>query len=551
MVGPGEVESLTGGALKAGRWWYGFSSVDEHGGESGLSLIQPIALPDGTNEGKVRFRSIRNHSAASSIRVYRGRSPLQLRLVGDIPASASDFVDDGARWSVIPAPDPAFHEARFYWRQELVPETGIDAVSERTIQAAGLASDANNYAGRVIRILSGRGAGQENRIEFSGAGNLTVAVPWAVSPDSTSTFAISEATWHPGGSSRGGVAHIELPNRPGATVQLSGVSANAAGDESDISLAPLTRVRLVGDTTASEDTDVPGVPTFALWAAERGRLRLSNLGVASLANTRSIHSGTLRAHFVDELHPEFIQLISDCDESQEVLELDEASWLNAGARIVLDGEIVQIVEVRADNLVEVRRGTLESVPCSHSSGTRAFRLLEETLAFALSGDMFGSPAAANFVAEWPFHSRLLAASEFYLSNKFGDGPPARCSYTALLEGGLRFPEGETVSVQYSGVLAKTACMAPPVSIPIDRSVQAVEAVLATPPGGGDVQLSVKAGEREIAGVRIRNGSTRGEITIAEGFPKLLSEDLVTVEIRTVPTGTGSWPGNDLTVMIRL
>lgn len=53
----------------------------------------------------------------------------------------------------------------------------------------------NGERGRIVEIIHGTGKDQERLIVLNTATVLTIADPWAVEPDGTSTFIIKEATW--------------------------------------------------------------------------------------------------------------------------------------------------------------------------------------------------------------------------------------------------------------------------------------------------------------------------------------------------------------------
>ncbi len=232
--------------------------------------------------------------------MYRGRDPQRLRRIAEIPILAGGFEDTGLPSSLLAPPDPAYFETRFLWRREIFSECPVNGVSGKTILASELQAEEGSLRGMVVRIAGGAGEGQELFIESNAPGVVETSESWGISPDVTSRIVICEPYWREGATAQGGEAVIELENRPGATVHVIGVSVNAAGEESDRGLAPFSRIRLNGDTSQAPDFDVPPAPGFAIVASDNGRMTLCNLGVPSLENTRSVHSGTLRAHFVEE-----------------------------------------------------------------------------------------------------------------------------------------------------------------------------------------------------------------------------------------------------------
>jgi len=61
-------------------------------------------------------------------------------------------------------PDSNYDHANFYWRLELQPEVKADIQSATTIGNSSLTMVVNEYAGAVVRIAKGTGAGQERTI---------------------------------------------------------------------------------------------------------------------------------------------------------------------------------------------------------------------------------------------------------------------------------------------------------------------------------------------------------------------------------------------------
>jgi hypothetical protein len=458
-------------------------------------------------------------------------------------------VDDGLSASTAPAPDPAYHEGRFLWRTEILGETAIDAVIGKRIQASAIQAVEGSLEGRVLRITRGRGAGQENRVIANTDGSIEVAEAWQLEPDAGSAFCVSEASWRHAGSGRHGLASLSVANRPGATIQLIGVSANAAGEESDYRLAPFTRIRLVGDTADQKDSDVPGEPVFALSAGPQGHLQLSNLGLGSLENSRTIHSGTLRVHFVDELQPEAWALQSGIEEDGRELRLPASANLQVGDLVLVDEELLQIVEWTAPGTFEVSRGRVDSDVTGHAAGSECYRLSRANLSAPLAGGFFGSPAAANYQARWPFANRRLVAAEFYLSNAIGDGTPARVSYAGLSGGGIRFPEGGSYAVQYSGVLSMKTSVAPALRIGQARTVHLIQASLGEAPLGGRVLVRARANENVLGTLEVGPGERTAVLEAAEAATVLPEGAELHVDILEVPGEPGTWPGRDLSLVV--
>ena len=98
--------------------------------------------------------------------------------------------------------------------------------------------------GHAVRLLRGKGAGQERTVTNNSATTLFVTPDWEVEPDESSIFVVSDNTWHFGGRARTSPARFQIPNRRNQVVQITGRSANAQNIESLEGLAIVTRWRI-------------------------------------------------------------------------------------------------------------------------------------------------------------------------------------------------------------------------------------------------------------------------------------------------------------------
>lgn len=81
--------------------------------------------------------------------------------------------------------------------------TGTISGSSRTLVDAGLSLSNDRYANYRIRITGGTGMGQNRRIVGNTATTFTVAKPWVINPDSTSTYEVwpdYDRVWLAGGA---------------------------------------------------------------------------------------------------------------------------------------------------------------------------------------------------------------------------------------------------------------------------------------------------------------------------------------------------------------
>ena len=295
--------ATTGGTLAGGQsLYYAVSATDEDGAESGLSFAVRAKIPAGTNTNTVSLTGLSfSPGNTAGFSVYRGSNPIQMLRIAHDEAVANSFADAGATAELAGPPDGNYNHANFYWRLELQPEANVEIHSATTIGKSGLGMLADNFKGALVRVMRGTGATQERVVVTNTATTLTVTPPWRVEPDSTSYFVVADGTWKFGGVSASSPAEFEVSNTPGATVEISGRSANAHDQESAYELNPLTRWQ-IGGSGGGVDIDTPPQPVFGLNLAGQGTVELAGIRFTTLANTDTIEAGTLGLFYWDELN---------------------------------------------------------------------------------------------------------------------------------------------------------------------------------------------------------------------------------------------------------
>src|SRR5262249_22592172 len=146
----------------------------------------------------------------------------------------------------------------------------------------------NQFAGAVVRITRGPGAGQERAVQSNTASTLTLGSKWDQEPDATSYFTVAESGWRPGASGSESPVQYEIPNRTGETVQIMGLAANANDKESPAELATVTRW-LIGGATGGSDGDVPPKPGFGIGLIPNrgGYIEAGGISFSTLTNTQT------------------------------------------------------------------------------------------------------------------------------------------------------------------------------------------------------------------------------------------------------------------------
>ncbi|MDP2996228.1 MAG: phage tail protein [Bryobacterales bacterium] len=551
-LSPG-VES-SGGTLAGGQvLYYAISAADEAGRESPLSFIVRASLPEGGATYRVALRNLSFSSQTTSFHVYRGKSPSQLLRIASNQAVAAEFQDAGASAQAIGPPDESYDHANFYWRLELVPECQATSFSGNSIGSSVLQMQVNEHRGATVRITRGKGAGQERCAASNDASSLTLTAAWMVVPDATSFFVISESSWRFGAAGQSSPVELEAPNREGATVQISGRAANVHDRECAYELSPFSRWRITGGAGASLDTEVAGMPVFALYAAGQGGLELVGVAFEDLTNTRTVTAGTLALHYWDELSsPSTAKLASGVSASGTQIDLTGPGPGGLGSLLQVGAEIMVVEAVENGGLrYQVSRGSHGSNAAEHASQAPVYHLSRKVFVIAFPRDFFGSPASGSFSYPVRLPDARVSAGEFFVTNSRGNSATKRMCWTATVDSGLRTLSGGQIAFQVEGPLAVETGATPPLVVQASHSVRDVFALLNEAPAGVAVELRVLQNDAVYCELTVQPGSTVSNVISGFGLPPLAGDARLTLDVMAVGQGADNTPGRDLTVTIRL
>lgn len=553
VVGLAAALHTGGGTLAAGStYYYAVSAVNENGDESGLSFVVRATVPAGASTYSVELQGLRFAPGSERMRVYRGTSPGVLDLIAEQAAANGSFVDAGLAAQAEAAPDGNYDHARFQWRFELGPEVAATSYGARMIGHDGLGLEENLWAGCVVRISRGKGAGQERTIAGHTDEVLTVTEDWVVVPDGTSFFTIVESGWKSIGVTQTDSIDFLVPNVAGEWVQVTGVAVNALGVESALREAIVTRFE-VGGSAEAGDGDVPGVATFGLSTDSRGGIEIGGLGFESLDNTRSIQAGTLRLHYWDELSsPSLLTLATDLPLDATSVSLSGHLGAEVGDLLQVGSELMRVLKVAADRMsCEVERGCYESAVGSHQAGEIVYPLLKHVAVLPFPAGFFGSAIASGYSQRLALPAARVAAAELFFTNSRGDGPATGQSYAMLLEGGLRTMSGGQYTIQYDGVPAVMSSMAPPLVVDARTAVRDVRARMSVAPMGEPVLARLMVNGAPYCDLTVAAGSRSSDVVSGWGRTPWKDGDELRVDIVSVGTSGGSDPGRDLTVTVRV
>jgi hypothetical protein len=553
LVGFSATTQGAGGTLKGDQvLYYALTGVDADGRESGLSFIVHAVIPPGTNTNTATLAGLSFNSATQSFHVYRGLSPQQLHRVAAAVSPASSWVDTGAVEGLVSPPDENYDHANFHWRWELQGPVVAALSTWNTVGNATLTMLGNEYRGQVVRIVSGKGAGQERRIFGNTPTLLTLDDKWAVIPDSTSKFIVAEPSWNFGSTSTTSPVTFLIPNREGFTVQVSGRAANANNKECPFELSPLTRWRIVGAAGMLLDLDVPPQPGFSMQVKGDGTIDLLGVGFSTFDNTRSIAAGTLTLRYWDELlNPSTLRLTADADDTATTLAVSAAVF-TAGMYMQIGEEIIRVDAVAAGGTtLSVTRGSHGSATGLHGLDEAVYPLQDRTEIVPFNRDFFGSPASGSYNYTVNLAHARVAAADFFVTNERGNSPVEQRHFTATMEFGLRTLTGGQLNMQVEGPLSIEDDATPPLVIENYMSVKDIYAVVHEAPTEVPVVLRVRQDADEICTLTIPVNATTSNVVDGFGLPPLRGSSLLHLDIVSVGQTATSTPGADLTVTVRL
>jgi Putative phage tail protein len=541
-----------GGTLPGNQTlYYGVSATDSSGQESALSFIVRATIPPGTNTNSVTLTGLSFDANTQSFNVYRGVTPQQMYRIASNQAPAASFTDGGLQDQVVAPPDPAFDHANFYWRTELQPEYAATLVTANTVGNSSAEMGSLNYAGMIVRITRGTGAGQEYTIASNTATTLTLTQPWAVQPDATSFFVVSEAAWHFAAASKTSPVQFEIPNETGVTLHIEGRGANVNDLEGPATLCTLTRW-VVGGGGLS-DLAAPPQPMFGLQAPTTpdGTLALSGVSFTDLTNTHSVTAGTLTLYYWNELDGNTLySLASDMAAADTVLNLSQAGNAKAGTFVQVEAEVMQVQGVQNGGLqYQVARGMHGTAAVAHVSqpALPVYHLQSKVAVAPFPLDFFGSPLAGNWSYPLALPDARVASAELFVTNSRGNSPVGSVNLTQLVDYGLRTLSGGQYSLQVSGFLAVDSAAAPNLVVEAAHAVRDIYAVVKGAPAGGPVQLTVSQNGTLYASLTIPAGATISSRLNCFAMPLAEQAQLSLAVTAVGPTS----PGSDLTVILRL
>lgn len=536
----------TGGSLSGGQsYYYAVSSVSD-GNESALSFTVRADLPASSDSNVVKLNGLSFAPGATEFHVYRGPIPSQLfRIATSVPA-ASTFSDSGSEVQLLTPPDKNYDHANFYWRAELAPLSQVSTHSTNTLGSESLAMIENEYRGKTVRIVSGKGAGQERTIVSNEETRIAITPDWSVEPNLSSEFVICESSWNFAGLSKASPAVFEPAARPNSTIHVCGRSANVNDKECSYSLSPVTRYTI----NQTGDYDVPAAPTFGLFTPGRGVVEISGIAFEDLSNTQTVAAASLTLHVWNELSESpTVQLEDVLSEEAVEIQFEGEQSVEANSIIQIEDEIIRVQAVE-NGIATVERGAFGSMPAEHAAATPAYRLERRVFVLPFGRGFFGSPASGSYAHNVILPNVRIVAAEMFVTNKFGNSETKAISYTQTLDRGLRTLSGGQFCLQIDGAVAIQSNAVPPITVDSGHAIRDVFATVETAPTGAALKLRLTQDGNALCELSILPDESMSAAVDGNTLPPLKAGGRLGLDILSAGAAA-SQPPTNLTVSVRL
>ncbi|MHC4067600.1 MAG: hypothetical protein ACYSUI_24285, partial [Planctomycetota bacterium] len=165
----------TGGTLEGNQTlYYAVTGTDVDSRETNSSFVIRAEIPSGGATFAVRLNGLSFTQGTASFSVYRGELPTRLFRIAQAQTIAGTFTDTGLTAELTGAPDPQYDHANFYWRLEDTDEQFATEFGPDSVGSTLLTMTVDAFIGHAVRLLRGKGAGQERTITNNTATTVSV-----------------------------------------------------------------------------------------------------------------------------------------------------------------------------------------------------------------------------------------------------------------------------------------------------------------------------------------------------------------------------------------
>ncbi len=544
----------TGGTLAQGSYYYGLTTIDAAGNESGLSSLIPVRIGGLTSTNRVTLNGISVSASAVGLSLYRGDSPHRLlRIATGLPVTAT-VDDNGALPEAQIPPDSNYSKLRSWFRQTFLVDQTPTSWTANSITRIALNLVVDRWIGKKVVIRSGKGMGQERVITANTAETISVDRSWEILPNATSKFAIVETTWALAAESDTDVITVMLPLFTASTFEISLRSVGKDNLELDPLESPSLLWQVGVGSASNTDIGVPATPAFGFALIEEGTVSIGGIGFNVLENLNSVYVGQLGILFWDELTAP-----TPASSGAALLAGDTDVTLNGLSVNLSEGDLFQIEEEIFEvsgapvtgNIYPVLRSRYQTTAVAHGSSLPAFVLTRRDMTIPFVPGYFSSTAAVGFRYNFRLPNVRISAADFTIYNRVGASGRAEESYTGVTSYGVRTLSGGQITLNVQGYLAIEASAGN--SYVVDRTtvVRDVSAYVQEAPVGADVELLVRVNGDPYCELVIPDGSNVAATVTKFNTQALPQGAKLSFDILNVPSAAVGTPGRDLTVLLQI
>jgi hypothetical protein len=544
----------TGGTLRpvTKALYYAVTAVDSAGAESRLSQTVQVLTGAMESDFGVSINGLTAPMGATGLRVYRGESVYDLLYLSDIAPNLTSWTDQGGEVSPMRPPDPRYDHVDFYWRSELTGQLAIERLSNDSVEVLDGKYETDQFAGSALSVVTGCSKGWQTTVAANTNTTFTTTDPLPTVLAVGDTVAIADSSWRLAGRSYSDQITWEAPNRAGLTIQIVGRSCTANGMEAPAEQSFLTRYTLVGGSGSLMDSRVPPQPACLIEAPADGTILLRSVTTETLTGTSTVSEAILVTYSTDETSTiETFSLQTPLAADGLTLPLADTQSLAQNTYVQVESEIICINELSKDGSGRwIDRGVAGSTAAAHLARTSGVVLERNLHTVPLGEGFFANPAHTDFQYRFLFPNRRVVGAELFLSNTKGTGPENATCFIRDGGNGLRTFEGATLILQASGIISIERDAANSISIDRVRIVRDIQAFVDSAPSGGNITAVVKANGNPVATLTVPDGDVRSGSFVPAGTLALAEGTKVNLDITSVPQGTNTFSGKNLSLQLR-
>jgi hypothetical protein len=221
----------------------------------------------------------------------------------------------------------------------------------------------------------------------------------------------------------------------------------------------------------------------------------------------------------------------------------------------LGTELVSVLSMNASTgSCTVLRGVLGSTVTAHNVNESLWPVQRSVIIVPFAPNFFNNRASINYLHSFALPDARVAASEFFVTNSFGDSQVRQQCYTEVPSRGLRTLSGGQIALQTNGSISTQQNAAPPLMVEADHAVRDVRADLGRVAQGYDMTVQVMQAGEPYCSLQIASSALASSILDGVNLPVLKKLSSLSMNVFLLPVDGFQGipvPPKDLTLTIRL